>query len=1166
MDFTVHSIQRLCLKNIRKSRFFKTKSIVMKLLAIILTVATSLHATAAAFSQITVSGTNLPFEKVLKQIENQSGYTVFYDSAYLKIANPVTVTLKNASLEKSLEECFKNQPFTYQIVAKTIIIKPRKTSANNDVIIMGKVVDEKGLEIPGASVRIKNSKVGVVTNNNGLYRISVADNKTTTLVFSFLGYVTQEIPLNGKTSVNVQMTEDLKKLSEVVVIGYGSVERGDLTGAVSSIKMVDFYKAPVTSFEEALAGRVAGVTVSGSDGQPGAVNNIVIRGPGSITQDNSPLYVIDGFPMEDSDNSSINPNDIESIDILKDASSTAIYGSRGANGVIIITTKKGKKGDPVINFNAYYGLQNNNKRIEVLSPYEFVKVQIEQSSGAAVNTAAQLYTPAEVPVDDPFYRANGNTLESYRNIKGLNLQDQYFRTAAVQNYDLSLRGGTDKTLYSLSANVRDMQGIIINSGITRYQGRITLDQTVNKKLKVGTNINLSKNTTFGTVQINPNGGDNPTLSQMYSVWGYRPVSGLEDLSLGDELFDPEATGDDYRFNPIVTAKNELRESVSNMLSANGYLEYAYNKNFKLRVAVGLNNRFYSTESFNNSMTVSGNPRNNPSRGPNGSLYNGVSTNILNENTLSYVKTLNKVHKINAVVGYTTQTNKNTRSGFAGSLLPNQGLGTDGIDEGLTQIGSSGGSSWGLMSYLARVNYIYNGKYLLTGSFRSDGSSKFAEGHRWGYFPSGAFAWIASKEEFFKKQDYMSNLKFRVSYGHTGNNRIGDFDYLTNISFPTTGGYSYNNGLPEKGAVINAIGNVDLKWETTKQADFGVDMGFWNDRISISADIYRKVTDDLLLRADLPGTTGIRSAFKNVGKMSNEGLELSLNTVNINTKKFSWSTNFNISFNKNEVLSLAENQNALARTVRFDGQYNGLFSYISLIGQPIGQIYGLLFDGLYQIEDFIVTGDGGYSLKSSIPTNGNPRSIIKPGHIKYKDLNDDGNINISDYTIIGRGLPIHTGGFSNNFVYKSFDLNVLFQWSYGNDLINANRLIFEGSPRRSLNQFATFADRWTFDNQESMIPTVGGQGPANFSSRVIEDGSYIRLKTVSLGYNISSAYAKKYGIKALRVYTSAQNLITWTNYSGPDPEVSVGFSNLTQGFDYAAYPRARTITFGLNLSF
>lgn len=1166
MDFIIHSMRVLCLKNTSKSSFFKTKIIVMKILAIILTAATSLYASAAAFSQISITAKNVSIDKVLKQIEKQSGYAVFYDADYLKIANPVTVTLKDAALEQSLEECFKNQPFTYQIVAKTIIIKSKKVIQPKEITIIGKVTDDKGEAMPGVMVKIKNSNSGAVTDNNGAYRIIVPDNKTTVLIFSSIGYLTQEIPLNGNTVLNVKMAEDIKKLSEVVVIGYGSVERRDLTGAVASVSMKDFYKAPVTSFDEALAGRVAGVVVSGSDGQPGAVNNIVIRGPGSITQDNSPLYVIDGFPTEDSDNSAINPNDIESIDILKDASATAIYGSRGANGVIIITTKRGKKGDPVITFNSYYGLQQNTNRVETLNPYEFVKVQIEQASGAAVNTAAQLYTPADLPPTDPFYNANGNSLEDYRNIKGLNLQDQYFRTAAVQNYDISLRGGTDKTLYSISANVRDMEGIIINSGIKRYQGRLTLDQTVNKKLKIGTNVNFSKNENYGSIQIPANGSDNPTLSQMYAVWGYRPVSGAEDLSLEDEMFDPAATGDDYRFNPVITAKNELRRSLSNALYANAYAEYGITKDLKLRIAGGLDNRFFSTESFNNSMTSAGNPRNNPSRGPNGSIINGNSTNLLNENTLTFNKILNKVHKINAVAGYTVQTNKITRSGFTGSLVPNEGLGIDGLDEGLTQIGSAASSSWGLMSYLARINYSYDSKYLFTSSFRSDGSSKFADGNRWGFFPSAAFAWVVSREKFFEKQNVMSNLKFRISYGHTGNNRIGDFDYLTSISFPMAGGYSYNNSFPEKGAVINEIGNPLLRWETTKQADLGVDVGFFKDRVSLAIDLYEKVTDNLLLRADLPRTTGISSAFKNVGKMANRGLEISLNTVNINTKNFNWSSNFNISFNQNEVLSLAENQNALARTVRFDGQYNGLYSYISIVGQPIGQIYGLLWDGLYQIEDFTVTGDGGYALKSNIPTNGNPRNIIKPGHIKYKDLNDDGIINISDYTIIGRGLPIHTGGFTNNFSYKGFDLNVLFQWSYGNDLINANRLIFEGTPRRNLNQFASYADRWSFDNQDSNIPVVGGQGPANFSSRVVEDGSYLRLKTVSLGYNIPATFAKKYGVKSLRVYTSAQNLVTWTNYSGPDPEVSVGFSNLTQGFDYAAYPRAKTITFGLNLSF
>ncbi len=1165
MDFTIHSIKLLCLKKLRKSSLLKTKKNVMKAFAFILSAAISLQVSAAAFSQINISGKNLSIENVLKQIEKQSGYSVFYDLDHLKAANLVSINLKDASLEKSLEECFRNQPFTFQIVSKTIIIKSKKTSTAKNATITGKVTDEKGLEMPGVMVKVKNSATGTVTNASGLYSINVADHQTAVLVFSFMGYLTQEVPLNGKNVLNIQMKADLKKLNEIVVIGYGSVQRSDLTGSVASVNMEDLAKAPVTSFDEALAGRVAGVTVSGTDGQPGAVNNIVIRGPGSITQDNSPLYVIDGFPMEDSDNSSINPNDIESIDVLKDASATAIYGSRGANGVIIITTKKGKKGDPVINFNSYYGLQKNTHRVETLSPYEFVKLQLELGGGSAtVKTPAQIYTPGDLALNDPYYDSNGNTLESYRNVDGLYLEDQYFRTAAVQNYDISVRGGSEKTLYSISGNYRDLEGIVINSGLKRYQGRITLDQTINKKLSIGTNLNYSRNENYGTIQ---NGASsNPSLNQMYSVWGFRPVTGTEELDLEDEIFDPSGSGDDYRFNPIYSAKNEHRKSISHMLYINAYAEYAFNKNLKLKVTGGLTNRFGSNESFNNSNTLQGNFTINPSRGVNGSIYNSTASNLLNENTLSYVKTFNKVHKINAVAGYTMQTNKISRSGFSALLVPNENLGIDGLDESTTNIGSVASSSWGLMSYLGRINYSYKSKYLLTGTFRADGSSKFIKENRWGYFPSAAFSWVASKEDFFKKQNVLTNLKFRASYGLTGNNRIGDFDYLTAITFPISGGYSYNNSTPSKGAIINSIGNPLLKWETTRQADIGVDMGFAKERITLEVDLYNKVTDDLLLLADVPRTTGVLTAFKNVGKMSNKGLEISLNSININSKDFRWSSSFNISFNKNKVLALAENQNALPASVNFNNSYSALYSYVSILGQPIGQMYGLLFDGVYQVDDFNIDGSGNYVLKNNIPTNGNVSSVIKPGHIKYKDLNDDGQITTSDYTIIGKSLPIHTGGFTNNFSYKNFDLNVLLQWSYGNDLINANRYLFEGSSRKNLNQFASYANRWTLDNQTSDIPAANGQGPAHFSDRVVEDGSYLRLKTVSVGYNLPSEFANRHRIKNLRLYASAQNLLTWTNYTGPDPEVSVGYSTLTQGFDYAAYPRAKTITFGLNLTF
>ncbi|WP_084286792.1 TonB-dependent receptor [Pedobacter nyackensis] len=1136
----------------------------MKLIAIILTVV-SLHASASAFSQINIAVKNSPIERVLKEIKKQSGYSIFYDADYLATAKPVNLNLNNASLAESLKRCFEGQPFTYQIFSNTIVIKAlNPVPEQRDVVIAGKVTDENGEPLPGVTVKVKGSSTVVLTNSMGLYSVRVVNNKAI-LIFSFLGFSTQEVAINGRTAVNIKMVEEVGKLNQVVVIGYGSVNRKDLTGSVASVNISDFAKAPVTSFDEALAGRVAGVTVAGADGQPGSVNNIVIRGPGSITQDNSPLFVVDGFPLEDADNSFINPDNIESIDILKDASSTAIYGSRGANGVIIITTKRGKKGDPVINFNSYYGIQKNTNVMELLSPYEFVKVQLEQSKNLSPNYGAIIYTPGSLPITSPDYIEGGNTLESYRNVKGTYIQDEYFRKAGVQNYDISLRGGTDKTLYAISANVRDMEGIIINSGFKRYMGSLSLDQYVKKSLKVGTNLSYNKNKTYGTIQIPAGGSFNSTLSHMYSVWGYRPVTGNEDLSLDQELFDPVVAGDDYRVNPVISAKNEIRNANVSGFYANLYAELAILQNLKLRVTGAITNKLTSNESFNNSMTSSGNAS-NTTRKVNGSVVDVYGTNLLNENTLTYSKLFNKVHSINAVAGFTMQKNEVSSRGFSASLVPNEELVLDGLDEALTQVISSSSTRWGLASYLSRFNYSYKSKYLLTASFRADGSSKFTRDNRWGYFPSAAASWVVSQEDFIKKLNYISTLKLRLSYGLTGNNRIGDFEYLTRLNFPNSNGYAYNNSSPSKGTVISSIGNPGLKWETTMQTDAGIDIGLFKERVSLTVDVYDKVTKNLLLNADLPLTTGVGTAFKNVGKMQNRGLEISLNTVNIKNKVFSWASNFNISFNENKVLSLSENQNALTRRVRFDDAWGGVFSYISMVNEPLGQMYGLIWEGVYPVSDFDVNGSGTYVLKASVPTNGTARASIQPGYIKYKDLNDDGIINISDYTIIGRGLPKHTGGFSNNFRFKGFDLNVLLQWSYGNDLINANKLIFEGSSRRSLNQFASFADRWSFENQDSTIPVVNGNGPANYSTRLIEDGSYLRLKTVSLGYNLPTAFLKKHGISSVRVYSSAQNLYTWTNYTGPDPEVSVGFTNLTQGFDYAAYPRARTITFGLNVSF
>ncbi|QCR21303.1 TonB-dependent receptor [Pontibacter sp. SGAir0037] len=1013
---------------------------------------------------------------------------------------------------------------------------------------------EDGSPLIGANVVEKGTSNGATTDVQGKFKLSVPANAT--LVVTYLGYQVKEVSVNNQTSINVSLVADEKQLKEVVVIGYGTADRADVTGSIQEVRMPDLAKAPVKSFDEALAGRVAGVTVSSNDGQPGSNNNIVIRGVGSITGSTAPLYVIDGFPMEDSYANTLNPSDIESITILKDASATAIYGARGANGVVIITTKRGTKGAPVVTYNAYYGFSENPKPLALMNAYDFVKYQSELNPD---------YT-------ERVYFKDGKTLEDYRNVESIDLQDQMYQRSPIQNHEISVRGGTENTSYSVSGNVIDQQGIAINSGFKRYQGRITLDQNLNKKIKVGADLTYSSEKTYGAVmtQSSSNSFTYANLSLLYSVWGFRPVAGVGEL-LVDELFDPSMPETDFRVNPILSAQNELRETKVNNFRANSYLDYAITPNLTLRVAGGVTNIVVERQGFFNSLTTAGNSRRDQKQ--NGFVYYRPVSNWNNTNTLTYKKTFNKAHSLNLVAGTAIQKQSDGEYGFSAIQVLNEGTGVDGLDEAASNFGTSGSSRWSLASLLGRANYSYKSKYVFTASARYDGSSKFAPGNRWGFFPSAAIAWRMSEEGFIKNLGFISDAKLRISYGTTGNNRISDFAYLSTLSIPRFGGYSFNNAEPTRGALLENFGNPNLKWETTIQSNIGYDLSMFNDRVSIAADVYRKTTDDVLLNANLPYSTGlttisdVATAFKNIGKIQNQGLELTLNTVNIHKNDFEWTTNFNISFNQNKVLELNEGQTALLQNVSFDTDFRNTSPYIAQLGQPIGQIYGLIWDGVYQYDDFDMLL-GQYVLKDNVPTNGQPRANIQPGDIKYRDINGDLVVNEMDFTVIGRGIPIHTGGFSNNFAYKGFDLNVFFQWSYGNDLINANRLFFEGNAKRvvALNQYAAYADRWSPENPSNTQFRTAGKKDTYYTSREVEDGSFLRLKTVSLGYNFNQALLNRIKMKSLRVYVSAQNLHTWSNYSGSNPDVSTRHSALTPGFDFASYPLARTMTFGLTTTF
>lgn len=1043
------------------------------------------------------------------------------------------------------------------------------TVAMAQVLVRGTVVDQTGESVIGASIQVKGTTQGTITDIDGKFSLGVPDKKSV-IVVSFIGYATKELQVDTSKPMSIVLEEDTKVLDEVVVVGYQEVRKKDLTGSVAKADMNELLNTPVGSFDQTLGGRIAGVNVSSSEGTPGGTMNIVIRGNNSLTQDNSPLYVIDGFPVEDAAiASTINPSDIESLDILKDASATAIYGARGANGVVIITTKKGKVGKAQITYDGSVTMHHVTRTIPMMDAYEFVKLQAETYPASIANSTGGYLME---------YQGKQWTLDDYRGIFQYDWQDEILRTALQHNHNIRLTGGTEGVRYNASVSYYNQDGILLNSGYERFQARAN---TVIKrdKLDISLTTNYSRSIQTGSTPSETSYSGMNNL--FYSVWGYRPVTypnkSMESL-LNDVMDEAIDSSNDYRFNPIRSLKEEYRKYYINNLQLNGYVSYEFIKGLKLKVSGGYTYDARKNDQFNNSNTRYGGPTSTDK--VNAQIIRNERLTWLNENTLTYQTNIKKKHFFNSLVGITFQNSDYEYYSLKSTHIPNESLGMAGMADGTLSSSSSLKSSWSMMSYLARLNYNYKSKYYATASFRADGSSKFSKKHRYGYFPSGSLAWNFMEEEFMAPiKKVVGAGKLRVSWGLTGNNRIGEYDYyallqmlkekqgdyISNGSIPS-GVYPFDNDMSSVGMVPVSLPNEDLKWETTEQWNVGLDLSFFNERLNFTADVYRKTTHDLLLEASLPLVSGYYSATKNIGKVRNDGLELSLSTVNVQTKDFTWTSDFNIAFNKNEVLELAENQLSLTTAARFDQNYNSQPSYIAKVGLPMGMMYGYIYEGTYKYDDFVKSGNS-YTLKDNVPYFSSEANT-QPGMPKYKDVNGDGIIDTNDRTIIGRGLPIHTGGFTNSFTYKGFDLSVFFQWSYGNDIMNANRLFFENAGgKKDLNQFASYANRWTPENPESDIPAATKSASNNvISSRIIEDGSYLRLKTVTLGYTFPKALIAKAKLSNARVYVAAQNLWTWTSYSGYDPEVSVRNSALTPGLDFSSYPRAFTLSFGVNLGF
>jgi len=1065
------------------------------------------------------------------------------------------------------------KPISILILTVFCILQCLSASAQGSkkLTVSGKVVDESGAPLPAITV-FEDGKTtnGVLTGMDGVYKITVPSDAT--VVFSSLGFTEIKEKVAGRASINVTMKEESLSLdaAEVVEVGYGSVAKRDLTGSVSKVDMDELKKAPIVNFDQAIQGRVAGVVVTTSDGEIGSGASITIRGNNSLTQSNEPLYVIDGFPSESSYATSIAPSDIESIDVLKDASATAIYGARGANGVIVITTKNGTEGKPVVNFTASVTTNEITSRVELLDGYEFALLQQDIYLGRGTSCPYTDGRDAETGQNiRDFY-----SIEDYKGMASIDWQDQVYRRSWTQNYSVSLSGGSKAggTRYNASFSALDMDGIIVNSNFQRYQGKFSIIQKIGKKMTLDARVNYSHT---GKVGVSPTDASSTGTSSsylLYSVWGYRPTTPLKYGKTSEDLINSLIDEDngvviDSRFNPAKSVREEYRNRIVDLIQANGSLTYEILPSLKLKISGGYTTNTQRTEEFNNTNTSTGSPLSTSGRGVNGAIYWGSRNSWLNENTLTWTKSINRKHRINLLGGITFQGDKYNYQGVKSYHMTTEALGLNGLNTGDYQTVTPYQRDWHLMSYLARLTYSYNYKYYLTASFRADGSSKFPTANRWGYFPSASFAWNFNREDALKNLSWLSNGKFRASWGKTGNNRTSTpYDYYAIITTSpgSTTTYDYvSDGKIVAGYYPSNMENAKLKWETTSQTDLGLDLGLFDNRIKLTADVYQKTTRDLLLAATLPGSSGYTSAMINIGSLRNRGLELTLDLVPVKTRNFEWDFNFNIGFNRNKVLALANNQDVLMSQCSFDGQYNTQYAYTTQIGKPAGLMYGYIYLGTYKADDFDGTGlKRGVEYMEELGREG-----THEGYPHYKDINGDGIVNDYDRTVIGSGQPIHTGGFSNSFRYKGFDLGVFFSWSYGNDILNANRLVFENGYRYNLNQFKSVANRYNkFTNPTSDIPCAYAGGIENFSSRVIEDGSYLRLKSVSLGYNLPKKATTALHIGDCRIYVSGENLWTLTNYSGNDPEVSTRNSVLTPGFDWAAYPRAFGLTAGINLKF
>ena len=1052
--------------------------------------------------------------------------------------------------------------------------------------VTGVVIDEVD-ESPliGVTVMEVGTQKGVITDMDGNYSITVKD-ENSRLSFTYIGKEAKTVRVGNRRKVDVTMGDQANELNELVVIGYGSAKKSDLTGSVASMKASAIEESRSASFTSALAGKIAGVMAIQNGGDPGAGINIKIRGASSVSAGTSPLYVIDGVLMENSQSevsgasrmgdtsldpmALINPNDIASIEVLKDASATAIYGSRGANGVVIITTKSGTKdGSTQLSFSADAGFDLlPQKRTYALS-------------GAEYENYMRLRFPLPADFVPGESTLAGNTALGWNpdgtpKITGINRvwQDEIFRLGVSQNYNISLRGSSKKNTYAFSLGYYDKTGIVKNSDMNRFSYSMKAESTVNNYLKLGMNLS-------GSVMVN-NGIVNATNQTQSNIFTqmliFRP--NITDREIEDST-DADDPGSSWN-NPITNLNSVVQRTDARRTQGTAYVIVTPSKHWTLRSTIGGYMTDAKSKNFYPSTSGMG-------RVDKGRASHGVArtTNLLNENTLTFMKTFNEIHAVNVLGGITFQLTI-----FDNLTTTTTGLEIESLDEESLKFGANilppenSYSYYSLMSYLGRINYTLKSRYLFTASFRADGSSKFPKGNKFSYFPSGAFAWKMNEEAFLKNVKEIDQLKLRLSYGRTGNQSINTLAALAMMSKKY---YSFNTaqgttGSPiiNMGVIPGTIGSDKLRWETTDQYNVGVDLSLFNSRVNFTADLYYKYTTDLLITEQLPGISGYQSVVRNIGSVVNKGLELNLGTVNMNTKNFTWTSDLNISFNKNRVKNIGSGDRIpITPTAIMQGHFLDVF-YVRE-GYPIGAMFGYKTDGLYQCRDFsdfydangtfisdkaqqkaiydnIKGNNGQFTLREGVVSRGN---AVEPGYLKLKKQGEGDVITSDDKVYLGSNEPKFFGGFTNRFSYKNVELSIFLQFSYGNKLFNTNHAMLRGYNNYNIEQ-QYYDNMWTIDRQNAPLhiysDNIGRQTATELQA---EDASYLKIKEISFSYRLPKKAMRHLGVKGAKVFVSGINLFTFTKYSWYDPEFS-STNPLTGGLDKYSYPTARTFNAGFSI--